>query len=69
MPRRPEELGQYWLVRRKGFDIKTWKPSCQCKHQHTDHDPNTLGCKCGCYSFVSDFCCVNCDGKWEDHET
>ena len=28
IPRRPEEVGQWWLVRRKGFNINQWKPSC-----------------------------------------
>merc|ERR1711908_149313 len=32
IPRRPEEVGQHWLPRRKGFDINTWRPSCKlCK--------------------------------------
>lgn len=26
-------------------------------------------CKCGCYNFESDFCCISCDQKYEDHET
>ena len=27
-------------------------------------------CKsCSCYDFVSDFCCLSCDKKFEDHET
>jgi hypothetical protein len=24
---------------------------------------------CGCRGFISDFCCIGCDGKFEDHET
>jgi hypothetical protein len=24
---------------------------------------------CGCFDFKSDFCCIGCDGKFEDHET
>lgn len=69
IPRRPEELGQWWLPRRKGFNIREWKPKCKCGLDHTDHDPVTLSGKGGCYTFQSDFCCINCDGMWEDHET
>ena len=40
IPRRPEELGQFWLPRRKGFNINQWKPSCICKHTHVEHKAN-----------------------------
>lgn len=71
MPRRPEEVGMYWLPRRKGFNVNTWRPSCKCKHLHDEHKPNhPMKCtKCGCYCFESDFACLNCELKWEEHET
>ena len=39
MFRRPEEIGQNFLVRRKGFDVTQWRPLCRCKHPHAVHDP------------------------------
>lgn len=32
VPTRPEECGMYWLVRRKDFNVATWRPPCKCKH-------------------------------------
>ena len=62
VPRRPEELGQWWLVRRKGFDINTWKPPCICKHHPAEHSPKfPYKCKCGCFAYASDWVCINCD--------
>lgn len=70
MPRRPEEIGEYWLPRRKGFDIRLWRPKCKCQHSHEEHDPNTLSCRCcGCHTFSSAWECITCQGKWEDHES
>ena len=34
IPRRPEEIGMHWLVRRKGFNINEWGAPCICKHAH-----------------------------------
>ena len=62
MFRRPEEVGMYWLPRRKNFDINKWHPSCKCKHNHLEHDPVTLKCNlCTCFLFQSDFACLGCD--------
>jgi len=71
MWRRPEEIGQNFLVRRKGFDINQWRPLCGgCKHPHAVHDPLRTKCKeCNCSKFISNFACLVCDGKWEEHET
>ncbi|CAL1153310.1 unnamed protein product [Cladocopium goreaui] len=70
IPRRPEEIGEWWLPRRKGFDIRIWRPKCKCQHSHEEHDPNTLSCRCcGCHSFSSAWECITCEGKWEDHES
>jgi len=68
---RPEEIGEYWLVRRKDFNILTWAPKCRCKHTHKEHHPHkSKACRrCGCGSFQSDFLCLVCDRHWEDHET
>lgn len=71
IPRRPEEIGQGHLPRRKGFDINTWRASCVCKHTHEEHSavgPHKCA-TCGCYDFQSDFCCISCDRKYESHVT
>jgi hypothetical protein len=71
IPQRPEECGMYWLPRRKEFKLADWRAPCKCRHGHDSHNPNyPRGCKkCGCSSFHSDFACISCDGKWEDHIT
>eukprot|EP00667_Euglena_gracilis_P016917 EG_transcript_17750 len=68
---RPEEIGEYWLVRRKDFNILEWAPKCRCKHGPRDHAPNaSKACKrCGCGAFQSGFLCLVCDKHWEEHET
>ena len=42
IPRRPEECGEWWLPRRKGFDAATYKAKCKCGHAHDEHDPNGM---------------------------
>eukprot|EP00798_Chlamydomonas_sp_ICE-L_P002129 gene2129-18175_t len=69
VPQRPEEVGDWWLPRRKGFNVHTWRAKCRCGHGHDEHDANSRRCKCGCGMFTSNFACVVCDLKWEDHET
>ncbi|KAF5836040.1 hypothetical protein DUNSADRAFT_6561 [Dunaliella salina] len=69
IPRRPEEVGDWWLVRRKGFNVHTWRAKCKCGHSHEEHHPIRKRCQCGCPQFVSNFACVACDKKWEDHQT
>lgn len=61
----------HWLPRRKGFNINTWGASCTCSHTHMEHKPDRPhGCKkCSCYSFTSDFACISCNQKFEEHET
>eukprot|EP00742_Colponemidia_sp_Colp-10_P008932 GILJ01009706.1.p1 GENE.GILJ01009706.1~~GILJ01009706.1.p1 ORF type:complete len:336 (+),score=3.11 GILJ01009706.1:101-1009(+) len=70
-PSRPEEIGEWWLVRRKGFNILTYRAKCNCKHTHEEHDPNGAHrCRsCRCPSFASNFLCVSCECHYEDHET
>ena len=70
IPRRPEEVGMYWLVRRKGFDAVKWRAPCKCKHTHEEHSCKmTRRCKkCGCFEFAADFACLSCDGAYHDHE-
>ncbi|CAJ1350110.1 unnamed protein product [Effrenium voratum] len=36
MPRRPEEIGEWWLPRRKGFDVRIWRAKCKCHHSHEE---------------------------------
>ncbi|GFR40194.1 hypothetical protein Agub_g754, partial [Astrephomene gubernaculifera] len=69
VPSRPEEVGEWWLPRRKGFNVHTWRAKCRCGHGHDEHDPNARRCRCGCSMFQSNFACLVCDLKWEDHET
>jgi hypothetical protein len=71
MPRRPEEVGMWWLPRRKGFNVNTWRASCKCKHTHVEHKANRPNkCQqCSCYQFESDFACIGCDQKAEEHST
>jgi len=71
MYRRPEEIGQPFLTRRKGFDITMWRPLCSCKHPHPVHDPvkdKTRCRECNCSRFIGNFACLSCEGKWEEHE-
>jgi hypothetical protein len=37
IPRRPEEVGMWWLPRRKGFNVHQWRAPCKCKHGHDSH--------------------------------
>eukprot|EP00955_Chlamydomonas_euryale_P113298 366209-Chlamydomonas_euryale.AAC.3 len=36
---RPEEVGEWWLPRRKGFNVHTWRAKCRCGHAHDVHEP------------------------------
>jgi len=50
--------------------VTEWRPLCKCKHPHAVHDPVRTKCKeCGCAKFISNFACLSCDGKWEEHVT
>ena len=71
IPTRPEEVGMYWLPRRKDFKVSEWRAKCKCDHGHDSHQPNVSSkCnKCACFEFKPDFACVGCDGSWDDHET
>ncbi|KAI0208424.1 hypothetical protein LSAT2_006907 [Lamellibrachia satsuma] len=73
IPSRPEDIGEFWFQRRRGFDVTTWRAKCRCKHTHEEHKPTGYrqclvgGCKCG--MFDSNFLCAACDRHWEEHET
>jgi len=71
VPKRPEEVGDYWLPRRRGFNVHNWRAECRCKHGHDSHATKPPHrCKsCGCSSYQSKWCCLVCDGTWADHET
>jgi hypothetical protein len=69
---RPEEVGDSFLPRRRGFNVHTWKPKCRCGHTHVDHANKVKRCDvkgCSCNAWESHFLCMNCDRHWEDHET
>ncbi|XP_061463327.1 protein FAM221B [Rhineura floridana] len=73
IPSCPEEVGEFWLQRRTGFDPAAWRAKCRCKHTHEEHVPtgaricNARGCSCR--AFTSSFLCAACDRRWEEHET
>lgn len=72
IPERPKDIGEWWLQKRPGFDLTTWRAKCKCKHTHITHDPETKICAvrgCSCFAFKSDFLCAACDRHWEDHWT
>lgn len=69
IPTRPEECGMYWLPRRKEFKVSEWKPKCKCKQPHDAHKPVAPFMGPGCNGFYSDFACIACDCRWEDHST
>lgn len=69
VPTRPEECGMYWLPRRKEFKVSEWKAKCKCKLPHDAHKPVAPYMGPGCNGFYSDFACIACDCRWEDHST
>lgn len=72
VPSRPEEVGMWWLPRRKDFCLSKWTVKCRCGHAPFLHDERDLRCRstgCHCFRFGSDFGCVVCDRHWEEHET
>ena len=73
VPARPEDVGEWWLKRRRNFDLSTWRAKCKCKHTHEEHSPtNSRRCcvkSCPCAGFHSAFVCAACDRHWEQHET
>ncbi|CAK0829626.1 unnamed protein product, partial [Prorocentrum cordatum] len=69
VPRRPEEVGEGWLPRRRGFDVNIWRAKCKCQYGHDQHDPVTLACPGRGGKYTSAWQCVSCEGKWEDHES
>ncbi|XP_012625435.2 protein FAM221B isoform X2 [Microcebus murinus] len=73
IPSRPEEVGEFWLRRRATFDPKAWRAQCRCKHSHEEHSATgSHPCRhhgCCCRYFESNFLCVACDRRWEEHET
>ncbi|XP_002732722.1 protein FAM221B-like [Saccoglossus kowalevskii] len=73
VPGRPEDIGEFWHQKRRGFDRSAWRAKCRCKHTHEEHDPNGMRrCKaggCRCSVFDSPFVCAACDRHYEDHET
>ncbi|CAN0141725.1 unnamed protein product, partial [Discosporangium mesarthrocarpum] len=63
VPSRPEEVGEWWLPRRQGFDASKWRAKCRCMHGHDSHHPVRRTCSvCSCRGFFSAYGCVACDG-------
>ncbi|XP_066916647.1 protein FAM221B-like [Clytia hemisphaerica] len=72
IPQRPEDIGEWWLRRRPGFNEAIWRAKCRCKHTHVEHNPETRKCRvrgCGCFRFESNFLCAACDRHLEEHST
>ncbi|XP_026540742.1 protein FAM221B [Notechis scutatus] len=73
VPSCPEEVGEFWLRRRTGFDVAAWRAKCRCAHTHEEHAPTgARACcvrGCSCMAFTSSFLCAACDRRWEEHET
>ncbi|XP_036385852.1 protein FAM221B-like [Megalops cyprinoides] len=73
IPSRPEEVGEFWLRKRPGFDAESWRAACRCKHTHEEHAPGVgHACRrrgCRCAYFESSFLCASCDKHWEEHQT
>jgi len=55
VPSRPEDVGEYWLPKRRDFDPATWRMKCRCKHSHEEHD---VGGQHRCLSSSRFDCCV-----------
>lgn len=48
IPSRAEDVGEFWMQRRRDFDPSTWRAKCKCKHTHEQHDPTGMRrCKTG----------------------
>ncbi len=45
IPSRPDEVGEFWLTKRPGFDASTWRAKCKCGHGHDRHEPKYKRCK------------------------
>mmetsp|Transcript_26 Transcript_26/g.36 ORF Transcript_26/g.36 Transcript_26/m.36 type:complete len:346 (-) Transcript_26:279-1316(-) len=71
VPMSPEEIGEYWLPRRRGFDLGSWRAKCKCGHSHEDHTADyARRCrKCKCSQYRSAWACVVCNKHGEAHET
>jgi len=72
IPQRPEDIGEFWLRKRPGFDELNWRAKCRCKHTHVQHNADTRRCKvrgCACFVFESNFLCAACDRHLEEHGT
>ncbi|KAM9331091.1 protein FAM221B [Gastrophryne carolinensis] len=73
IPSSPEEVGEFWLRKRPGFDPGAWAAKCRCHHSHYEHRPTgSRACRsrgCGCSAFESSFLCAACDRKWGAHCT
>ena len=75
VPDRPEAVGEWWLPRRRGFQVRRWRAKCRCGHGHDRHDAGGGGAArclepgCACRGFAGAFTCLVCDGPWEAHAT
>lgn len=70
VPMRPEEIGDWWLPRRKDFNILTWRVKCKCGHTHEEHKPypQHFCTKCGCGQWTGNYECMSCEHHQREHE-
>jgi hypothetical protein len=45
IPSRPDEVGEFWLAKRPGFDATSWRAKCKCNHAHDRHESKFKRCK------------------------
>ena len=74
VPSRPEAVGEWWLPRRRKFNVHKWRAKCRCGHGHDRHAAgggraHCLEPGCACRAFTGAFACLVCDGPWEAHAT
>eukprot|EP00698_Gefionella_okellyi_P009281 TRINITY_DN2351_c0_g1_i2.p1 TRINITY_DN2351_c0_g1~~TRINITY_DN2351_c0_g1_i2.p1 ORF type:complete len:300 (+),score=1.75 TRINITY_DN2351_c0_g1_i2:98-997(+) len=71
VPSRPEEIGEWWLPRRKDFNLRTWRVKCKCGHGHDSHSPVDRHCRagCACSYFTAAYACIACDKSGDEHCT
>jgi hypothetical protein len=70
VPNTPDEIGEGYLSKRRGFDPAAWGAKCRCGHTSQGHHPESLKCRsCSCFRYEGQFACLVCDGTYEEHET
>lgn len=71
VPNEPEEVGDHWITRRKGYVAGSWFPKCRCGHGTNEHDSASLKCRtCArCFRMEPHFSCLVCNRPATAHQT